>query len=101
MTDEIDRLASEVSEVSDTAAAAKTLIAGLVEQVRLAASDRSKLDELILKLDAAQQDLANAVAENTPAPPPDPVPAPEPTPEPVPEPAPEPTPPADGSAPTG
>jgi hypothetical protein len=92
MSAEIDRLTEEVGQVTDTVAATKTLISGLVEQLKAAADDRTKLDALIAQLDSAQQDLANAVTQNTPTPP-APAPAPEPTPAPAPAP--------DGSTPTG
>lgn len=63
----LNRLTTEVAELTTVAESAVALINGLSQQIKDAAGDQAKLDELTDKLDAQANSLAAAVAANTPA----------------------------------
>jgi hypothetical protein len=62
----LERLGREVEEQGDVVQSAATLIEGLAQQIRDANGDEDKLNQLADKLDAQQQQLAQAIAANTP-----------------------------------
>jgi hypothetical protein len=66
MAKSLERITKEVEEQGDVVQSAATLIEGLAQQIRDAAGDEDKLNQLADKLDAQQQQLAQAVAANTP-----------------------------------
>lgn len=74
MAKEMDDLVREVAETRAGVDSAVTLIQGLRQQLADAGTDPAKLAELAASLDAAQTQLAQAVA--TPGPNPAPPPAP-------------------------
>lgn len=62
----LENLRKEVAESGDVVESAAAMIAGLAEQIRNAAGDEEALEQLASDLEAQQQKLAKAVAENTP-----------------------------------
>lgn len=64
----LDRLTQEVAETSTAVDSALTLIAGLAEQIRQLEPTQEALDGFADELDRKQQEIAAAVATNTPAP---------------------------------
>lgn len=79
MSAAMDRLTEEVGQNTTVIESALVLIRGFKAQLDAAITDQTKLIELAATLDASEQALAAAVAENTPAPPPAPPLADEPT----------------------
>ncbi len=67
MSEQLDRLTTEVTENADVIASAVTLINGLSQQIRDLQNDPAALAALADKLDAQSNDLAAAVTANTPA----------------------------------
>jgi chromosome segregation ATPase len=67
MSAALDRLTQEVSETKDAVASVLALVQGLADQIRDNAEDPAALNKLADDLDAAQQEIAAAVAANTPA----------------------------------
>lgn len=65
----LDRLTQEVAETSTAIDSALALITGLAEQIRQLEPTQEALDSFADELDAKQQEIAAAVAANTPAPP--------------------------------
>ena len=61
----LDDLAIKVGQVKVVEASAVALIQGLIDQLRAAGSDSTKISALIDQLDAATTPLAKAVASNT------------------------------------
>ena len=74
MSAALDRITAEVAETKTAVASVLTLVAGLAEQIRNNAEDPVALNALADDLDAAQADIAAAVAANTPTPPVEPEP---------------------------
>lgn len=66
MSEALDRLRDEVSQLSEVNVSAITLITGLADQIRNAVDDSDALNELADTLDAQSNQLADAVAANTP-----------------------------------
>jgi len=66
MSQQLDDLTREVSESKTVTESAATLIAGLADQIRAAASDPAALAALATSLDTQSAALAAAVAANTP-----------------------------------
>ena len=67
MSAALDRLTQEVSETKDAVASVLALVQGLADQIRNNSDDPAALEKLADDLDAAQQEIAAAVAANTPA----------------------------------
>lgn len=67
MSTALDNLRAEVQQSNDATQSALTLIAGLAQQIRDAVGNDDALNELADQLDAQQQEIAAAVAANTPA----------------------------------
>lgn len=67
MSAEMDKLAQEVSETGTVIDSAVAAFKGLAEQIRDAAGDRAKSNELAASLDAKAAELAAAIPANTPA----------------------------------
>lgn len=67
MSAALDKLTAEVAEMSSAVDSALSLIAGLAQQIRDLKDDPAKLEALAAELDAKQQEIASAVAANTPA----------------------------------
>lgn len=68
MANELDDLTTQVSETNTVIGSAITLIKGIKAALDAAGTDKTKLKALRDSLDSSETDLANAVAENTPAP---------------------------------
>lgn len=66
MSAELDRLTTEVSENNSAIDSAIVLINGLAQQIRDLATDPAALNALADSLDAKSNELAAAVAANTP-----------------------------------
>lgn len=64
---QLDDLVREVSEISGSADSAIALLKGLKDRLDAAGTDPVKLAELSQQLDAKGNELAAAVAANTPA----------------------------------
>ena len=69
MGQELDTLKTEVQETTTVIASAVTLIKGLKEKLdaAIASGDPAQLTALSQSLDTSQQELAAAIAANTPA----------------------------------
>lgn len=69
MGQELDTLVQEVSETKTVMQSALTLIKGFKQRLddAIAAGNPAKLQELSTELDTSTNELAAAVAENTPA----------------------------------
>lgn len=67
MSEELDRLSTEVAENGAVIDSAVALINGLAQQIRDLKDDPAALAALADSLDAKSNELANAVAANTPA----------------------------------
>lgn len=67
MSAQLDTLVTEVSETNTVIDSAITLLQGLKAALDAAGTDPAKLAELSASLDAKQQELAAAIAANTPA----------------------------------
>ena len=65
MSAALDKLTSEVTEMSTAVDSAVTLIGGLADQIRELRDDPAKLDALADELDRKQTAIAEAVAANT------------------------------------
>jgi methyl-accepting chemotaxis protein len=65
MAGELDRLTNEVAETRTATKAIVTLVEGLAQQIRDNAGDPEALNRLADELDAAQQEIADAVSANT------------------------------------
>lgn len=63
----MERLTEEVAQNTSVIQSALTLIRGFKAQLEAAQADQAKLAELAAQLDNSEQELAAAVAENTPA----------------------------------
>jgi peptidoglycan hydrolase CwlO-like protein len=68
MAGELERLQTEVSEMSGVVDSAVVLIGGLAQQIRDLAQDPAALTAMADELDAKASRLAAAVAANTPTP---------------------------------
>jgi chromosome segregation ATPase len=68
MSIELDNLTREVTEIGTTVDSAVTLITGLAQQIRDLQNDPVALAALANSLDAKANELAAAVAANTPTP---------------------------------
>ena len=66
MSEQLDRLTTEVAENSDVIGSAVTLLGNLSQQIRDLKDDPAALDALADDLDAQSNALAAAVAANTP-----------------------------------
>ena len=67
MSAELDRLTTEVAETGQVVDSAITLLSQLSDLIRQNATDPAALNQLANDLDAKQNELAAAVAANTPA----------------------------------
>lgn len=67
MAGELAKLTQEVAETKSVMQSAKALIVGLKEKLDAAGTDPAALAALSAELDASQNDLAAAIAANTPA----------------------------------
>lgn len=76
MSEQLDRLTTEVQQTGTVIDSAITLLNSLAQQIRDNATDPAALTQLADDLDAKQQALAAAITANTPA---SPAPAPAPT----------------------
>lgn len=70
MSKEVDDMAAEVAETNTVMASAVVLIEGIAARIAEAGVDATKLAALTAELDTKSQQLAAAVAANTPAAPP-------------------------------
>jgi hypothetical protein len=70
MSAALDRLTAEVAETKTAVASVLTLVQGLAAQIRDNIDDSDALNALADDLDASQQQIADAIAANTPAAPP-------------------------------
>jgi uncharacterized coiled-coil protein SlyX len=70
MSTQMDRLTDEVSKNTSVIQSALVLIRGFKAQLEAAQADPVKLSALADQIQASEQELATAVAENTPAAPP-------------------------------
>lgn len=68
MSASLDRLTAEVAETNAVIDSAITLINGLAQAIRDAATDPAALEALATELDTKANELAGAVAANTPTP---------------------------------
>ena len=68
MSAELDRLTTEVSETKTVVDSAIALLGQLAQLIRDAASDPAAINALADELDAKSNELAEAVAANTPTP---------------------------------
>lgn len=66
MSEAMDRLTAEVAQNTTVIQSALVLIRGFKAQLEAAMADQAKLSALADSLDASEQELAAAVAENTP-----------------------------------
>lgn len=73
MSEQIDRLSSDVSQNTTVIGSAVTLLGNLSAQIRSLQNDPAALAKLADDLEANSNALAQAVAENTPAAPAEPV----------------------------
>lgn len=80
MATDLSQLTTEVQQATDAQQSAITLITGLAQAVRDAATDPAALAALADQLDSSSTALADAVSANTPQQAPPPAPAPEPAP---------------------
>lgn len=67
MTPAMQRLTDEVTETRTSQASIIALVAGLAQQIRDAVGDEDALNALADSLDQGQTEIAQAVADNTPA----------------------------------
>jgi|SRR6478736_7853174 len=67
MSAQLDRLIRETQETQDAVDSVLTLVDGLAQQLRDAADDPQKINDLADTLDQLQTRIANAVVANTPA----------------------------------
>jgi len=67
MATAFDDLTREVSETRTVVDSAVALLRGLKERLDQAGTDPQKLQELSASLDSKQQELAQAIVDNTPA----------------------------------
>lgn len=74
MSAELDALTAEVARDTAIESSAVKLINGIASQIQANASDPGKLNTLAASLKSSSDDLAAAVAANTPAAPPAPSP---------------------------
>jgi phage regulator Rha-like protein len=65
--DEFDSLREEVSQIRTVVESTKVLLANLADQIVTHKDDPAKIQEIADQLRATREDLANAVAENTPS----------------------------------
>lgn len=65
MSQELDRLTTEVEETKTAVDSVLALVTGLADQIRALKDDPAKLAALADELDAKQQAIAAAVTENT------------------------------------
>lgn len=72
ITDAVNKVESEVTELTTVVDSAVALINGLSQQIRDTAGDAAKANALADTLDKKANELADAVAANTPATPPTP-----------------------------
>lgn len=77
---DLSTLTSEVQENSDVIASAVSLINGIAAQLAAAATDPAAIAALADQLNTSANELAAAVAANTPAAAPAPAPTPDPAP---------------------
>jgi hypothetical protein len=64
MSAQLDALVAQVNETNTVIQSAIILIQGLRQQIVEAGTDQAKLTELVASLDASEQELAGAVANN-------------------------------------
>lgn len=64
---DLSRITSEVQENTDVIGSAVTLLGSLAQQLRDNATDEAAINDLADSLDASSNELAAAVAANTPA----------------------------------
>lgn len=67
MSQQIDALVTQVSETNSVMDSAIVLLRGLKQRLDEAGTDPVKLEELRAALDSKEQELAQAIVENTPA----------------------------------
>ena len=64
---DLSELQQEVEQLTDVVQSAVTLINGLSDEIKNLEPNQEAIDALASAIDAAAQNLANAVASNTPA----------------------------------
>jgi ABC-type transporter Mla subunit MlaD len=79
MSQALDSLATQVEQLKTVEQSAVTLIKGLADQLTAIKDDPAKIEALAAELKSTSEDLAAAVAANTPAAPPAPAPTEPPT----------------------